>query len=81
MKVEEITLCRIRLAQRILVCACDADPELLTDTSWQKAMVHTGALLAKADLMRPEKKLHRAARLEKQIGGKSDEETLREVET
>jgi hypothetical protein len=75
-----VTLCRIRLAQRILVAASDQDPELLTDHSWQKAMVHTGALLAKAELRNPARRIKVFAKIERHIKSPSDEETLQSLE-
>lgn len=79
-QVEHITLCRIRLAQRILVAASDQDPQLLTDHSWQKAMVHTGALLARASVQNPEHRVKLLNNIESAIGGPSDEATLQSLE-
>lgn len=38
MTAKELRKSRLRLAQRLLIAACDADKTLLYDEHWQKAM-------------------------------------------
>lgn len=79
-QIEHVTLCRIRLAHRILIAATEQNKELLMDSSWQKAMTHTTALLAKAALRTPNRKLTVLSNIERAIGGPSDEQTLHDLE-
>ncbi len=50
----QVKASRLRLTQRLLIAASDADPGLLTDDHWMKALSLVTALVVKAN---PEKKI------------------------
>ena len=67
--ITNVTLCRIRLTQRILLAVSEQNPELLTDPHWQHAMVHVAQLLAKADEVNPARTLAKFDHLDQALEG------------